>query len=72
MTASNAIKAIGFMLKIQSKRKTKQNCRETKELLPLSFDRFIFICSDKLLRKQFLAELEFYALNNFHVREICF
>ena len=72
MTASNAIKAIGTILRIQSKRKikTKQNCRETKEFLPLSFDRFIFICSNTItvLRKQFLVELEFYALINFNVR----
>ena len=48
MAASNAIKAIGTMLRIQSKRKskTKQNRRETKEFLPVPFDRFIFICSN--------------------------
>ena len=53
MAASNAIKAIGTMLRIQSKRKsiTQQNCRETKEFLPLSFDRFIFICSNVITSK---------------------
>ena len=53
MAASNAVKAIGTMLRIQSKRKskTKQNCRETKEFLPLSFDRFIFICSNIITSK---------------------
>ena len=72
MAASNAIKAIGTILRIQSKRKskTKQNCRETKEFLPVSFDRFIFICSNiiTVLRKQFLVGLEFYALINFNVK----
>ena len=53
MAASNAVKAIGTMVRIQSKRKnkTKQNWRETKELLPLSFDRFIFICSNIITLK---------------------
>ena len=56
MAASNVIKAIGTMVRIQSKRKnkTKQNWRETKEFLPLW--------------KQFLIELEFYVLINFNVR----
>ena len=71
MAASNAIKAIGTLLRIQSKRKSKKkklNCRETKEFLPLSFDRFIFICSNIITSKTFLVELEFYALINFNVR----
>ena len=69
MAASNAIKAIGTMLRIQSKRKskTKQNRRETKEFLPVSFDRFIFICSNIITSKQFLV-IEFYALINFNIR----
>ena len=46
MAASNAIEAIGIMLRIQWKTKTRQNCKEPKELLPLSFDSFLFICSD--------------------------
>ena len=27
-------------------KKTIQNCKKTKEFLPVSFDKFIFICSD--------------------------
>ena len=50
MAASNAIKAIETMLRIQSKRKNKtkhnKTAKETKEFPPLSFDRFIFICSN--------------------------
>ena len=38
MVASNAIKATGTILRIK--------CKETKGFLPLSFDRFIFICSN--------------------------
>ena len=48
MAASNANKAIGTM---QNKSKTKQNCREKKEFLPLSFDRFIFIYSNIITSK---------------------
>ena len=55
MAASSAIIAIGTMLRIQSNKKkqneTKQNCKETKEFLPLSFDRFIFICSNIITSK---------------------
>ena len=42
MTAFNGIKAIGTMLRKQF----KKNCKETKEFLPLSFDRLIFTYSD--------------------------
>ena len=38
MGAFNAVKATGTILRITWK--------ETKGFLPLSFDRFIFICSD--------------------------
>ena len=49
MAASNTNKAIGTM---QNKSKTKQNCKETKEFLPLSFDRFIiFIYSNIITSK---------------------
>ena len=53
MPASNAVREIGTMLRIQSKRKskTKQNCREKKEFFPLSFDKFIFICSNIITSK---------------------
>ena len=47
MATSNAIKAIGIMLRTQQQQQQQQkNCKETKEFLPLSFDSFIFICSD--------------------------
>ena len=51
MAASNAIKAIGTMLRIRQKEKTKQNCKETKEFLPLSLDRFMFTCSNMITLK---------------------
>ena len=41
MTASNAIKAIGTMLRTQ-----KKNCKETKGFLTSIISQFIFICSD--------------------------
>ena len=43
MAASDTVEAIETMLRIQAKR---QNFKETKSFLPLSFDRFIFICLD--------------------------
>ena len=53
-------------------KKTIQNCKETKQFLPLSFDRFIFTCSDIITLYKLIAELEFYTPFNFNVRVVTF
>ena len=69
MAASSAIIAIGTMLRIQSNKKkqneTKQNCKETKEFLPLSFDRFIFISSNIITSKTVSCRARILRANQF-------
>ena len=66
MAASNAIKAIGTMLRIRQKEKTKQN-KTAKKRKNSYLYHLIGSCLPVqiwLLWKQFLAELEFYTLIN--------
>ena len=53
-----------------NKATTKLQIKE-RFLTPL-FNRSIFICSDIITSNKVLAELEFYKLINFNVREVLF